>query len=209
MNGTGMLDFIETIRVEDGSFRLLPLHAARMQATCMEAYGCVAPVPDLSPACVPANLRRGTVKCRVRYGREAVKVEFERYEPRRVDSLRAVRADGLDYHLKYADRTALEAVRSLRGGADEVVMVRDGLVTDTSYSNLLFRAGERLLTPRMPLLEGVMRRWLLDRGMAEEADIPAGMLVAGNPLGITEAVMINAMLPLGAVAPIPLERIFL
>ena len=33
------------------------------------------------------------------------------------------------------------------------------------------------------------------------------MLGAGNPLGITEALMINAMLPLGAVAPIPVERI--
>ena len=47
----------------------------------------------------------------------------------------------------------------------------------------------------------------LELGYADEADIPADMLVAGNPLGITEALMINAMLPLGAVAPIPVERI--
>jgi len=207
MKGTGMPDFIETIRVVDGSFRLLPLHAARMRATCREAYGCEAPALGLSPADIPADMCRGTVKCRVRYGREIGGVEFERYEPRRVRTLRAVRADGLDYHLKHADRAALDAVRGLRGDADEVVIVRGGLVADTSFSNPLFRTADRLLTPRRPLLKGVMRRWLLDRGIAEEADIPADMLVAGNPLGITEALMINAMLPLGAVAPIPVERI--
>ena len=57
MKGTGMPDFIETIRVVDGSFRLLPLHAARMRATCREAYGCEAPALGLSPADIPCVCR--------------------------------------------------------------------------------------------------------------------------------------------------------
>ncbi len=209
MKGTGMPDFIETIRVVDGSFRLLPLHAARMRATCREAYGCEAPALGLSPADIPAVcVCRGAVKCRVRYGREIGGVEFERYEPRRVRTLRAVSADGHGLSSETCRPCCARCRARSERDADEVVIVRGGLVADTSFSNLLFRTADRLLTPRRPLLKGVVRRWLLDRGIAEEADIPAGdTLVAGNPLGITEALMIDAMLPLGAVAPIPVERI--
>ena len=199
-------DFIETIRIVDGRFYLLPFHKDRMSATCAEVYGCNAPELIFADDAVPGNLRRGLVKCRVRYGREIESVEFERYVPRYIGSLRAVQADDLDYHLKYADRTNLDIVRERRAGADEVVIIKEGLATDTSYSNLLFRAGNKLLTPSRPLLNGVMRRWLLKIGVAEECEITEDMLKPGNRYGITEVLLINAMLPPGTIPPIPLEQ---
>lgn len=199
-----MSEFLETIRVSEGRFMLLPLHAERMSRTQTEAYG--RPNCGLCPsmADVPVDMRTGEVKCRVRYGREIEAVEFERYSPRTVRSLRLVEASAdLDYHLKYADRSALTALRAQRGDADDVVIVCQGLVTDTSYSNLVFRSREgRLYTPRTPLLRGVMRRHLLEKGLLSEADITLADLQ-----GFVSVMMINAMMPPGAIPEIPATAI--
>lgn len=203
MNG----DFLETIRVTDGIFHLLPLHIERMEATCREAYLTDAPKLNLSNNNIPEKFRKGNLKCRVRYSRIIEAVEFEPYTPRSVKSLKMVSDDNIDYHLKYSDRTRLNEIRSHRGDADEVIIVRDGLVTDTSYSNLLFRAGNRFLTPAHPLLNGVMRRWLLRQGFAIECDITPEMLRPNNDAGISEVMLINAMLPPGSISPIPIDHI--
>lgn len=202
------IDLLETIRVADGAFCLLPLHRRRMQTACRELYGCDAPKLSLTQADIPREFRRGTVKCRVTYGREIVNVEFERYEVRRINTLKLIRDDAVDYRWKYADRRQLSALHALRGDADEVVIVRNGMVTDTTFSNLICRAGDRLLTPSRPLLEGVMRRWLIDNRIVEAADITAEMLAPDNRAGITEVILVNAMLPLGALPAIPLACVF-
>lgn len=209
MNGDKVMNekFLETICVVDGKFSRLPLHNARMSATCREVFGNDSPALTLTEKDVPQDLRRGKVKCRVVYGREIERIEFERYTPRCVRTLKVVHADNPDYHLKYADRCHLEELRRQRGDADEVLIVRNGLVTDTSYSNLLFRVGGKLLTPAKPLLKGVMRGWLLEQGMIEECDIGEEMLLPDSGSGIGEVLMINAMLEPGTIPPIPLKHI--
>lgn len=199
--------FIETIRVENGQFRLLDYHLARMSRTCREAFGADAPLPVLDEETVPKHLRNSVVKCRIAYGRTIGSIVFESYAVRKVSSLRLVEADSVDYHLKYADRGKLDALRALRDGADEILIVKNGLVTDTSYSNIVCWAGERLLTPRHPLLRGVMRDWLLAAGEVEETDITPAMLREGNGEGITGVCMINAMMPMGRGPLIPLDGI--
>ncbi|RXE70405.1 hypothetical protein ED352_10275 [Muribaculaceae bacterium Isolate-002 (NCI)] len=208
--------FIETIRYENGMFHLLDMHQRRMLDTVTEVYGgggCKMPLlsevlagPDVARL-LPA-LNAGVCKCRVTYDTEIRKVELEPYSPRIVKSLRVVTPDSCpDYRFKYADRFALDALSGLRRGCDEIIIVRDGLVTDTSYSNLLFRAGDRLLTPRTPLLGGVMRRHLIESGVAVCCDITAEDILPGNRHGITEVYLINAMLPPGTVPPIRLSDV--
>ena len=156
---------------------------------------------------IPCQFRNGTVKCRITYTRTILNIEFDHYTPRRVRSLRMVNADDIDYHLKYADRNRLQDLCSRKGDADEVLIVKNGLVTDTSYSNIICLSAAGWLTPAKPLLEGVMRRHLLETGMIEEADITPDMLRPGN--GISEVILINAMLPPGSVAPIPVRQIWI
>ena len=79
-----------------------------------------------------------------------------------------------------------------RGDADEVVIVKNGLLTDTSYSNIALFDGQRWVTPRHPLLQGTMRQSLLDTGQLVERDI------RDDEGGRYEKVsLINAMMPLG------------
>lgn len=198
---------VETIRVTDGTFRHLPLHIDRMRRSCLELYGSPPPELRLTERDVPSDLMKGEVKCRVVYSTDIVSIGFTRYTPRTIRSLRTVTDDSADYHLKLSDRRSLEALASRKGEADEILIIRNGLVTDTSFSNILCVCGDRWLTPAEPLLRGVMRQRLIEERRAIETDITPDMLLPGNRAGITAVILINAMLPPGKIPPIPLSGI--
>lgn len=191
--------FIETIRWSEGRYHLLDLHSRRVAETLEEmGWPQVGNIRDWLPD-VPDWLRNMTVKCRVLYGCGGPeRVEFEPYTVRRVCSLRMVEGDNLDYHLKFADRSHLMALRNRSMGADEVIVVKNGFVTDTSYSNLIFRTTDGFLTPAQPLLRGVMLRHLLDQGKVSSVALRPEDILPENRYGITEAFLINAMLPPGS-----------
>jgi 4-amino-4-deoxychorismate lyase len=46
-------------------------------------------------------------------------------------------------------------------GCDDIIIVRNGFVTDASYANLIFRKGDEWFTPATFLLAGTMRAFLL------------------------------------------------
>lgn len=204
--------YIETIRLENGLFHLLDLHQQRLTATVREIYGDEIIVPDIKTtlsaiADIPVD---GIYKCRIVYDTEIREIEFQPYTRRTVRSLKVVEADtDIDYHLKSCDRSALTSLASLKGDCDEVIILRDGLVTDTSYTNLVFHSDTGLYTPRTPLLKGVMRGSLLNQGIIHEIDIRPEDIHPDNPLGITGVSLINAMLPMGSAPVIPVSEIYL
>nr|MBD5376339.1 hypothetical protein [Bacteroides sp.] len=188
--------YIETIRLEHCRFHHLPLHRQRMSATISEAFGSHAAEPLLEAALRTVSIPgSGLYKCRVTYDTVIHQIDLEPYTPRPVRTLRIVNApSSLDYHLKSADRTALTRLAALRGTCDEIIIVKNGLITDTTYTNLLFKAPEAIYTPRTPLLRGTMRQQLLDSGLIIPTDLTPSDITPGNPLGITHAILINAMM---------------
>ncbi|MDR0882916.1 MAG: aminotransferase class IV [Candidatus Adiutrix sp.] len=198
--------FSEVIKVLDGVFFNLPLHASRMARTA-SCFGYPAPPLDLPR--IPDNLGCGLVKCRLVYGRDIESVEFSRYSFRKINNLALANGDELDYAHKSTDRRALADLVAA-AGADEVLIVKNGLITDTSFSNVVFDDGQgRLTTPRQPLLAGVKRETLLRRGLIREAEISPADLP-----GFRAVYLINAMTdledrlspPLPAVEGIYLHR---
>ena len=112
------------------------------------------------------------MKCRIVYGRSLSEISFAPYVPREIRSLRLVAADDeLDYHLKYADRSALARLLQRRDDCDEILIVRDGAITDTSYSNVAFFDGRKYVTPDTFLLNGTRRQYLLGTGVLTECRI--------------------------------------
>ena len=57
------------------------------------------------------------------------------------------------------------------GDCDEIIIVKNGLITDTSFTNLALFDGNRWLTPKPPLLLGPKRAQLLEAGIIEEAEL--------------------------------------
>src|SRR5690554_2548419 len=192
--------FLETICIVNGKVQNVKAHIARMEQTAA-THGFIAPtLPDLEKMLSPA-LTEGRVKCRIIYHHTLEEVSFVPYQPKMITSLRLVEASP-DYAFKYADRTALMNLLRDKGDCDEILITRNGLITDTSYSNVVLRKGDRFYTPRTFILNGTKRQQLLLSGSISERDIMI------DALGDYDCIyLINAMLDIADGVSLPLSSI--
>lgn len=195
-----MFPFIETIRIEGGHICHLSYHNRRMNETRREKIQADIEPLDLSAFIRPETFRERT-KCRVEYAADILKVEYAAYRLRPVSSLRLVVCDTVDYRYKSTDRSLLNRLFALREEADDVLIVRDGLLTDTSICNVALWDGNRWVTPARPLLAGTQRASLLDRG-----DIVPGDIRPEDLPGYSRIRLFNAMIDFGEI-DFPTERI--
>jgi 4-amino-4-deoxychorismate lyase len=159
--------FLETILAQEGELPFLPWHQRRLERTLLR-HGIAA---DYRLADLLAPPRQGRWRCRVVYDAGGMRAEYLPYTPRIVKTLRAVEDDRIAYRDKTTERGALEALFALRGGADDVLIVQEGLITDTTVANVACLLGGEWLTPASVLLEGTARARLLFEGRLREADI--------------------------------------
>jgi 4-amino-4-deoxychorismate lyase len=187
-----MYPFIETIRIEDCKIWNLPYHQERLNRT-MTHFWPETKVLDLKNALKDAPLTEEETKARVVYDKDGVKdVSFAPYHPLNIHSLKLVTCNDINYDYKSVDRSQLQKLKEQRGDCDEIVIVRNGLLTETSYSNIALFDDEHWYTPKQPLLKGTMRQSLIDQGILQECDLRLNDLVR-----FTKVSLINAMMPLG------------
>lgn len=168
-----MYQFIETIRMEHGEALLLPLHEKRLNATRLHFFGDCKPL-QLKDYIHWDEASKGVTKCRILYDASGIcQVTYTPYHIRQVATLRLVRNDEIDYTYKSTDRSALNHCFEQRGEADEVLIVRRGLLTDTSIANIALWDGMQWVTPLHPLLCGVRRQSLLLNGTISARDVTA------------------------------------
>lgn len=173
-----MCRFIEALRIEDGRIYDVLLHNARLNRTLAE-NGVHLPSPVRLEAFIHPEGHRERTKCHVDYGMEGVEgITYAPYRPRLVRSLALVDGGAVDYRFKYADRSRLDALFAERGRADDVLIVRNGFLTDTTIANVALYDGCQWVTPAHPLLEGTKRRRLLAQGILVEKDIPVAGIFA-------------------------------
>ncbi|HHF3814093.1 TPA: aminotransferase class IV [Haemophilus influenzae] len=73
--------------------------------------------------------------------------------------------------MKYSDRSLINTLFAQRGACDEIMIIKNGKVTDCSIGNLIFRQGKKWYTPDTPLLLGTQREKLLQEGKIQERTI--------------------------------------
>lgn len=184
--------YVETICIERGHPLRLDYHRARLRATLAHEQSPHSEF-DLS-ACLsllPADLRYlDRVRCRVVYDASSIAdVTFSPYTLRPISRLRCIEADHAAYPRKSADRSVLNALFALRSTADDVIIVRNGLLTDTTIANLALFDGRAWHTPSLPLLDGTHRAALLAGGVLVESDIPANGLSRFSRLRLFNAMI--------------------
>lgn len=163
--------FIETIQLFKGSLQNLEFHQERFERTRSQALG-LKKHPLLEEVVqVPGGLEQGLFKCRVTYHKEIVLVEYEPHMANRVQSLKLVYSDSIDYGFKYADRSELEALFHQRGDCDDILVVKNGCIGDSFYANVVFWDNKSWISPDTPLLAGTMRASLLAKGLIRESRI--------------------------------------
>lgn len=187
-----MTEFLETICFEEGNACCLQEHEARMNATRRHFWPDEAPL-QLASFVTPQS-DKGRLRCRVVYHREIVSVNYYPYTPRPVHSLQCIDIGTGEYAYKYADRSMLDAWYAQRGEADDVLLLRNGLLTDTSIANVALWNGSEWHTPEKPLLAGTHRARLLQNGVLKPR------LLRVEDLDSYETIVLfNAMLHFGEV----------
>jgi len=183
-----MSRFIETIRLQDGVFYNLFQHEQRMRRTLQYVHGeGDVNLEELLDATTRPD--SGLYKCRVVYDEVERQIEFVPYEARRVASLKLVEDNYIQYEFKYQNRDRLNKLFSHRNDCDDVLIIKKGMVTDTSYANVAFKRGKEWITPWNCLLRGTMRQKLLDENVIKEE------LITLKDIGRFESVkLINSML---------------
>jgi 4-amino-4-deoxychorismate lyase len=178
-----MSQLLETIKLENGRLANLKYHNARFNKARKELFSL--PGEDLAELIsVPSACKNGIFRCRALYQQEIEKVEFLPHQPRDIKSLKVIHNNSIEYPYKYADRTSLQELYNQRGDADEVIIIKNGLVTDCFIGNLVFFDGNKWLTPDQPLLCGTQRQNLLDNGKILEARITENDLFKFSLTGI-------------------------
>lgn len=155
---------IETIKFHNGEFHLLSYHEARAQRARKALFGIDQPLflNEIKP---PEYLEQDqTYKCRVLYDETIKEVTFTAYQYKPAYQLQCVYDDEVKYDHKYEDRRQIEDLSAKKGDADDIIIIRDNLVTDAAYSNLAFLKNGKWYTPEHPLLQGTKRAYYLDIG---------------------------------------------
>ena len=189
-----MYPLLETIRFENGEFSNPEYHFRRMYQSVRTCFGQALqfdPEKVLQEALPAVNNKPGLFKFRLLYGNNNYQWEFVPYKLPAIKTLKPVVANSINYSCKFADRSSLNNLRQLRGKADDVLIIKNGEVTDTSFANIVFYDGRQWVTPKNPLLKGTRRAALLDAGLIIEASISPDDLS-----NFQEIRIINAMIGL-------------
>lgn len=197
-----MKRFIETIKIVDGQFQAVDWHIRRVIHTSV-SYGASVNI-DRAFSALPDCCSQGVFKCRIVYDTEIRDVSFSPYSKRSVKSLKIVDGDGLDYSFKYEDRSQLDSLRELRDGCDDIIIVQNGFLTDTSYTNIVLENSDGLFVPDTYLLNGTMRQRLLADKIVTECPVRTCDLKYYDRI-----ILINAMIGLEDNVSLPVSQIFL
>ncbi len=160
--------FLETIKILDGKIFNLSYHQARYEGV-LKYFG-LGTAQDLSDFITPPQ--NGLYRCRLIYDTNGfIETTYHHYQKREINSLKILYDDTIEYAIKYANREKLDALFAQREEGDDVLIVKNGLVTDTTIANIAFFDGKRWITPALPLLRGTTRQRLLDEGKIFEEEI--------------------------------------
>ena len=189
-----MYQLIETIKVVNRQFQNLGFHNNRLNRSRRELFGSKNEIDIKEIVSLTSLITEGVYKCTITYSAEIADVQFQPYIIRKIETLKIITDNKIKYSYKYADRTELNEILERKGGCDEIIIVKDNMITDTSFSNLIFFDGLTWHTPVSPLFKGTKREKLVSLGLIKEAKIGINDLVKYNKVGL-----INAMLEMGDI----------
>ena len=150
---------------------------------------------------LPDDLSNELYKCRVVYSVDIISVTFQKYIEKKISLLQIVHDDTITYTHKYEDRKKFENHLS-NTKADEILIIKNEFVTDTSYSNVVFSDGTKYFTPSSPLLNGTKRAKLIADSIIQEEEIRLNAIEK-----FKFVYLINALLDLKEENRIPVGKI--
>jgi len=173
--------YFETIKCEDEEVFNLDFHNKRVANT-------IGLNLNLQEYIYPMS--EELLRCKVIYTKEGIEdVQYFKYKKREIKSFKLIFDDEIDYSKKYLDRTSLDNLFNQKEDADEIIIIKNNLLTDTSIANIAIFDGSNWITPKTPLLYGTTRARLLENKMIFEKDITVDMLQGAKKIALMNAMI--------------------
>lgn len=175
------MQYFETIKCNDFEVFNLEFHQKRVART-------IGLNLNLQEYIYPLSSK--LLRCKLIYSDFGVEdVQYFEYKKRDIKTFKLIFDDEIEYSRKYLDRSYLDKLFEKKENADEIIIIKNGLVSDTSIANIAIFDGENWLTPKVPLLYGTTRDRFLEGKEIFEKDITVKMLKNAKKLALMNAMI--------------------
>ena len=188
------MKFFETIKIVDGEIFNIEYHQKRYERTISYHNGMVH---NLKKYINPP--KDGLYRAKIIYDKNSIlDINYFSYEKREIKSFKLVEID-FDYDFKYLDRVNIDNAFAKRLDCDEIIMIKDNLLTDTSIANIAFFNGKEWVTPKKPLLNGTTSKRYIKKAILKPKEIKKEDLNS-----FTKIALLNAMVDFDII---PIKKI--
>jgi 4-amino-4-deoxychorismate lyase len=198
-----MCPLFETIKCSDGKLFNMEFHQSRFEKSCVDYFGIQPNIYLMENIEIPAFAKNGLFRCRVTYSTQIEKIEFIPHHYREIKSLKLIEDNDIDYRFKFDDRERLNLLFEKRGICNDIIIVKNGRITDSTFANIVFFDGEKWWTPDSPLLQGTQRAKLIGLGKISECRITPKDISIYSKAGL-----INALNDLNEMTQIAIHNIY-
>ena len=155
-----MSRLIESIQVLNGQLINWSFHVERIRLSLIHLYGSL-PTFNFDAMKKEAMLQKGKVKLRICYDDNSYSYDFQKYQLKQIRSLQVIHDNDIDYSFKFENREKLDVIYNRRNDADDILIIKNGQITDSYYCNVALLKNGLWFTPLNPLLKGTKRNYLI------------------------------------------------
>jgi 4-amino-4-deoxychorismate lyase len=159
------IELLETIKIEAGRVENINWHNQRCNRSRKSLFSSQNEIDLLEYIRPP---QEGLFRCRILYSQDINSVEYIPYSYKKITTIKVIKSQ-IEYPYKYSNRDELNAL--LLPEYDEIIIEKNGLITDTSIANIALYQDNKWITPQTPLLEGTLRAKLLENNFLHEKEI--------------------------------------
>lgn len=175
------IKYFETIRCDDYEVFNLEYHNKRISKT-------IGLNINLQEYVYPTS--SDLLRCKVIYNKdEIVDIQYFAYKKREINSFKLVFDDEIDYSKKYLNRDNLDSLYEKKDDEDEIIIVKNNIVTDTTIANIAIYYNNTWITSKNCLLKGTTRDRLINEKILIEKNISVKMLKEASKIALMNAMI--------------------
>ncbi len=178
--------FFETIKIENSKIYNLKQHNSRLNKTIKSVFGKKTDFDLKNFITHPQN--NTIYRCKVIYDTKIKNISFHPYAIKKFQNFICVKSD-ISYPFKSIDRSKIENLLRLNSKFDDIIIIKENLITDTSIANIAIYDGLNWFTPKHPLLKGTLRASLIEQNSLKTKDFGVKELKSSVKIAIMNAMI--------------------
>jgi len=175
------LTYFETIKCEDEEVFNLHYHNQRISRT-------IGMNINLQEYIYPPNNK--LLKCKVIYDQDGIiNIEYLPYKERDINSFKIIIDNQIEYKFKSIDRKNIDKLYNKKVNCNEIIIIKNGYITDTSIANIAIFENGIWLTPKKPLLQWTTLDRLIDLDYIKQSNITLKQLQQTSKIALMNAMI--------------------